>query len=213
MNSPKLNEQLETQPKKLGKVWLVLILGSLTAFGPLSMDMYLPGLPAVTSDLGATASLGQLSITTCLLGLAAGQLVFGPLSDMIGRRKPLITTLIFYTIISILCGFSTHIWMLLCYGFYKVFTGAAGIVIARASARDMYSGKDLTKFMALLAVVMGIAPILAPVFGGIVMTWLSWEAVFYILGAIGLIMFITIIFFLPESLPAEKRIEGNLFLL
>lgn len=211
MNSPKINEQLDTQPKQLGKVWLVLILGSLTAFGPLSMDMYLPGLPAVTSDLGATASLGQLSITTCLLGLAAGQLVFGPLSDMIGRRKPLITTLILYTVISILCGFSTHIWMFIMLRFLQGLTGAAGIVIARASARDMYSGKDLTKFMALLAVVMGIAPILAPVFGGIILTWLSWEAVFYILGAIGLIMFITVIFFLPESLPAEKRIEGNLF--
>src|SRR5690625_7748517 len=103
------------------------------------MDMYLPGPPAVTSDLGATASSGQLSITTCLLGLAAGQLVFGPLSDMIGRRKPLITTLIFYTIISILCGFSTHIWMFIMLLFLLVFTVVVGIVIARALARYMYA--------------------------------------------------------------------------
>lgn len=197
--------------KHLPKIWLVLILGSLTAFGPLSMDMYLPGLPAVTDFFGVSASLGQLSITTCLLGLAVGQLVFGPLSDFIGRRKPLIVTLLFYTIISILCGLSTHIWAFILLRFLQGFTGAAGIVIARASARDMYNGRELTKFIALLAIVNGAAPILAPIFGGIILTWMTWKAVFYILGAIGLTMFITILFFLPETLPEEKRIEGNIF--
>lgn len=202
---------MENQAKQINKVWLVMILGSLTAFGPLSMDMYLPGLPAVTEDLGVTASLGQLSITTCLLGLAAGQLLFGPLSDLQGRRRPLIITLILYTITSLLCGLSTNIWVFVVLRFLQGFTGAAGIVISRASARDMYSGKDLTQFVALLAIVMGAAPILAPIFGGVILKWMSWQAVFYILSLIGLIMFIIVIFFLPETLSEEKRIKGNMF--
>src|SRR5690625_3520223 len=175
------------------------------------MDMYLPGLPAVTEELKATASLGQLSITTCLLGLAAGQLVFGPLSDLQGRRKPLIITLILYTITSLLCGLSTNIWVYVILRFFQGFTGAAGIVIARASARDLYSGKDLTQFVALLAIVMGAAPILAPIFGGVILKWMSWQAVFYILSSFGFIMFLTVIYFLPETLSEENRINGNVF--
>lgn len=101
-----LENKFEDQykPKRINKVWIVLLLGSLTAFGPLSMDMYLPALPIVTSDLHTTASLGQLSITACLLGLAIGQLLFGPLSDIQGRRRPLEITLIIYAIASVLCA-------------------------------------------------------------------------------------------------------------
>jgi len=211
VNATKINTPTEQKTKQLHKVWLILILGSLTAFGPLSMDMYLPGLPAVTEELKATASLGQLSITTCLLGLAAGQLVFGPLSDLQGRRKPLIITLILYTITSLLCGLSTNIWVYVILRFFQGFTGAAGIVIARASARDLYSGKDLTQFVALLAIVMGAAPILAPIFGGVILKWMSWQAVFYILSSFGFIMFLTVIYFLPETLSEENRINGNVF--
>ena len=193
------------------KVWFVLILGSLTAFGPLSLDMYLPALPAVTTDLNTTASLAQLSITTCLLGLATGQLILGPLSDMHGRRKPLIITLVLYTIFSLLAGLSGNIWLFVVLRFFQGFTGAAGIVIARASARDMYIGKDLTRFIALLAIVNGAAPILAPVFGGIILKWLTWQAIFYILAIIGLIMFLAVLLFLPETLTTEKRMERNMF--
>lgn len=197
--------------KQQNKVWLVIILGSLTAFGPLSMDMYLPGLPAVTEYFGSTASLGQLSITTCLLGLAAGQLVFGPLSDFQGRRKPLIVTLLLYTIISLLCGLSTNIWLFIMLRFLQGFTGAAGVVISRAAARDMYSGKELTQFVALLAIVMGAAPILAPIFGGVILNWMTWEAIFYVLSLIGLIMLIVVVFFLPETLAKDRRMSGNIY--
>lgn len=203
--------QTALHTKQQNKILLVLILGSLTAFGPLSMDMYLPGLPDVTNDLKASASLGQLSITACLLGLAAGQLLFGPLSDLQGRRKPLLITLLLYMVASILCGLSTNIWAFIILRFFQGLTGAAGIVIARASARDIYYGKDLTKFIALLAIVNGAAPILAPIFGGIVLNWVTWHAVFYILGIIGLVMFLAVVFFLPETLPEENRIKGNAF--
>lgn len=203
-------EDNRKEPKSLSKVWMVLLLGSLTAFGPLSMDMYLPALPIVASDLQTTTSLTQLSITACLLGLAVGQLIFGPLSDIRGRRKPLVSTLIVYVIASVLCALSTDIWLFIVFRFVQGVTGAAGIVIARASARDLYSGKDLTKFIALLALVNGAAPILAPLAGGIVLNFTTWNAVFIILGVIGLIMFLGVLFFLPETLPVEKRSEGSI---
>lgn len=190
--------------------WVVLLLGSLTAFGPLSMDMYLPALPVVADDLQTTTSLAQLSLTACLIGLAVGQLVFGPLSDIHGRRKPLISTLIVYAVASILCALSPNIWLFVALRFVQGVSGAAGIVIARASARDMYSGKELTKFIALLALVNGAAPILAPIVGGVILNFATWNTVFYTLGAIGLAMFVAVLFFLPETLPIEKRAEGSL---
>src|SRR5699024_3122646 len=156
-----------------------------------------------------TASLAQLSLTACLLGLAGGQLVFGPLSDIQGRRRPLVITLTIYTLVSIFAAFSPNIWVFVGLRFIQGFTGAAGIVIARASARDMYTGKDLTKFIALLALVNGAAPILAPIFGGALLNWVSWHVVFLILGAIGLVMFLAVVFTLEETLPPEQRSEGN----
>ncbi|PAQ14651.1 MFS transporter [Bacillaceae bacterium SAOS 7] len=207
MNS--LEKQTELA-SPLSKTWIVLILGSLTAFGPLSMDMYLPALPMVAEDLHTTTSLAQLSLTACLLGLAIGQLIFGPLSDIQGRRKPLISTLIIYSIASVLCAFSPNIWILVFLRFVQGLTGAAGIVIARASARDLYSGKELTKFVSLLALVNGAAPILAPISGGAVLNFTSWPAVFIILGVIGLIMFVAVFFFLPETLPIHHRSESSL---
>lgn len=196
--------------KQLKKVWIVLLLGSLTAFGPLSMDMYLPALPFLALDLQTTASLTQVSLTACLIGLAAGQLVFGPLSDIRGRRKPLIFTLISYAVVSILAAFSPNIWVFIFLRFIQGFTGAAGIVIARASASDMYSGTELTKFMALLSLVLGAAPILAPISGGFILSFAPWNAIFLLLGVIGILMFFVVIFFFPETLPEKKRTEGNM---
>lgn len=196
--------------KQLSRVWMVIMLGSLTAFGPLSMDMYLPALPNLAIDLNTTASLTQVSLTACLIGLAAGQLVFGPLSDIRGRRKPLIFTLVAYAIVSMLAAFSPNIWVFIMLRFLQGFTGAAGIVIARASASDMYSGKELTKFMALLSLVLGAAPILAPISGGFILGFAEWNSIFLLLGLIGFIMFFAVIFFLPETLPVEKRTEGNM---
>lgn len=198
------------QKIQLSLVWVVLLLGSLTAFGPLSMDMYLPALPTVAEDLQTTTSLAQLSLTACLIGLAVGQLIFGPLSDIHGRRKPLIFTLIVYAVASVWIAFSGQIWLFIALRFIQGISGAAGIVIARASARDMYVGKELTKFIALLALVNGAAPILAPIIGGLILKFATWQTVFYTLGAIGLLMFIAVLFFLPETLPIEKRAQGGI---
>ncbi len=190
---------------------LVIILGSLTAFGPLSMDMYLPALPHISDDLSASTSLVQMSLTATLLGLGFGQLIFGPLSDIHGRRKPLTYTLIGFILSSSLIAMSTHILFFIIFRFFQGFTAAAGIVIARASARDLYSGKDLTKFIALLALVNGAAPILAPIFGGFVLNFTSWVGVFYLLALIGLLMILGVFFFLPETLAKENRAERGVF--
>ncbi|PIC98335.1 MULTISPECIES: multidrug effflux MFS transporter [unclassified Sporosarcina] len=191
-------------------VWLVVLLGSLSAFGPLSMDMYLPGLPIVAEDLNASTSLVQLSLTACLIGLGAGQLIFGPLSDIYGRRKPLVITLSVYAIASVLCAFSPNIWIFVALRFVQGMTGAAGIVIARACARDLYVGNELTKFMAMLSIVSGSAPILSPIIGGVVLNYSSWHTVFLLLGVIGLLMFLSTAFFLPDTLPVEARAESGM---
>ncbi len=193
------------------RVWLILILGSLTAFGPLSMDMYLPALPEIGSALGTSTSLVQMSLTACLLGLGLGQIVFGPYSDVHGRRKPLLFTLIGYALASFLSAFSPNIYVFIILRFIQGFTGAAGIVIARASARDMYSGKELTKFVALLSLVNGAAPILAPIFGGFILQFIPWQGIFHVLGLIGLLMLVGVFFGLPETLHHEKRSTGGIF--
>lgn len=208
-----MNRSMDTSLQKtmpLPTFWLVLLLGSLTAFGPLSMDMYLPGLPVIADDMNASTSLVQLSLTACLVGLGAGQLVFGPMSDIYGRRKPLIITLAVYAIASLLCAFTENISVFIALRFVQGMTGAAGIVIARACARDLYEGKELTKFMALLSIVSGAAPILAPIAGGVVLSFAGWPVVFYILAAIGLMMFLSTSAFLPDTLSAEKRAEGGM---
>ncbi|MGY3835891.1 multidrug effflux MFS transporter [Bacillus atrophaeus] len=202
-------DKVYTQAKPI-KLGMVLLLGTLASFGPLSLDMYLPALPQVANDLHTTASLAQLSLTFCLLGLALGQIIVGPLSDMKGRRKPLIVSMVFYALSSILCAYSPSVTFLIIMRFIQGFTGAAGIVIARASARDMYSGKELTAFFSMLMLVNGAAPILAPITGGFVLQFSEWPTVFIILAIIGFFIFIAVTAALPESLPIEKRTTGGL---
>ncbi|ADP34281.1 multidrug effflux MFS transporter [Bacillus atrophaeus] len=202
-------DKVYTQAKPI-KLGMVLLLGTLASFGPLSLDMYLPALPQVANDLHTTASLAQLSLTFCLLGLALGQIIVGPLSDMKGRRKPLIVSMVFYALSSILCAYSPSVTFLIIMRFIQGFTGAAGIVIARASARDMYSGKELTAFFSMLMLVNGAAPILAPITGGFVLQFSEWPTVFIILAIIGFFIFIAVTAALPESLPFEKRTTGGL---
>ena len=197
--------------KSHNEYWIVILLGALTAIGPLSMDMYLPALPVVADDLSTTASLVQMSLTTCLIGLAMGQLMFGPLSDIRGRKKPLVFSLVIYAVVSLALAFTTSIGIFILLRFIQGFTGAAGIVIARAAARDIYSGNELTKAFALLALVSGAAPILAPISGGFVLNFGSWPIVFYIIAAIGTLLLLSVIFLYSETLPAESRSEGTVF--
>ncbi|MFD0677859.1 MULTISPECIES: multidrug effflux MFS transporter [unclassified Paenibacillus] len=207
--SKKHEDQLQ-QPSPSRRLWMALILGSLAAFGPLSLDMYLPALPLLGNDLHTSASLAQLSLTACLLGLSLGQLLAGPLSDVRGRRIPLLIGLAIYTAASLLCAFTSSIWVLIILRFIQGLAGSAGIVISRAVVRDLYAGTELTKFFSLLMLINGVAPILAPVAGGQLLRFSSWPVVFIVLGLIGLLMFVIVMFGLPETLPAERRLQGGI---
>ncbi|OMP66063.1 MFS transporter [Domibacillus epiphyticus] len=203
---------LESQPvhSRSKRLWLALLLGSLSAFGPLSIDMYLPSLPILANDLHTTASIAQLSLTAFLIGLAAGQLVMGPLSDVQGRRRSLLAGLTVFTIASVLCMIVPSIWGLIAMRFVQGASAAAGIVIARAIVRDLYAGPELTKFFALLMLINGVAPIVAPVAGGQLLDFVSWNGIFGVLAAIGAFMFIAVFFGMPETLPDDRKSAGGL---
>jgi DHA1 family bicyclomycin/chloramphenicol resistance-like MFS transporter len=189
---------------------MIFLLGFLVSFGPLSIDMYLPSLPILTKGLHTSTSFAQLSLTFCLLGLSLGQLLAGPLSDTRGRRLPLLLGLVLYTVSSLLCAFSSSIWALILLRFIQGAAGSAGIVIARAIVRDLYSGSEMTKFFSLLMLVNGAAPILAPIIGGQLLRVTSWRGVFIVLSIVGVIMLLSAFFGLPETLPVHRRAKGGI---
>jgi len=199
----------QTSISKPKRLWLALILGILSAFGPFSLDMYLPALPILADDLHTTTSYAQLSLTACMFGLAIGQIIAGPLSDMKGRRYPLIIGLLLYIASSILCIVSPSIETFIVLRFIQGAAGAAGIVISRAMVRDLYSGTELTKFFALLMLVNGAGPIIAPVVGGQLLHFTSWRGVFLILSLIGVVTLIGVTFGLDETLSKENRTTGG----
>src|SRR5665647_37054 len=185
MSPLKENQLLPQSFNPSSRLWIAIILGSLAAFGPLSIDMYLPALPTLAKALHASTSISQLSLTACLIGLALGQLIVGPISDVRGRRLPLIIGVAVYAIVSLLCVYSPNVEVFIILRFIQGLAGAAGIVISRASVRDLYSGVNLTKFFALLMLVNGAAPILAPIIGAEVLTFTSWRGVFGVLSILG----------------------------
>jgi len=201
---------LQVSEKKKKQVGKILVLGFLSALAPFSMDMYLPSLPVLAADLNTSTTAVQLSITFCLLGLALGQLIAGPISDARGRRIPLIIGITIFIIVSILCVFTTSIVVLCILRLIQGLAGATGVVISRATVRDYYSGHEMTKFFAMLMLVNSMAPIVAPTVGGQVLRFTNWEGIFVILSILGLAILLGVIFKLPESLPLHKRQTGGI---
>jgi DHA1 family bicyclomycin/chloramphenicol resistance-like MFS transporter len=189
---------------------LFVTIGALTAFGPLATDLYLPGLPDMAAALDTTPSLAQLTISICLVGLALGQLVAGPLSDSLGRRRPLLVGVALFAVASFLCALAPSIWVLLGLRLVQGLTGAAGIVIARAIVRDTYSGVEAARVFSQLMLVMGLAPIAAPLLGGQILQFTDWRGVFVALGVIGLGLFTAALLIVPETNPPESRHVGGL---
>jgi MFS transporter, DHA1 family, multidrug resistance protein len=183
----------------------VLILGLLTAFAPLSTDMYLPSLPAVSRDLAAPLSLTQITLTACILGMAFGQVLVGPISDAWGRRRPLLIGLAIYLMTSVLCIVAPSVSVLVALRFVQGISGAAGIVISLAIARDLYTGTALARCIALLMTVNFIAPIIAPVLGGQLLIFTSWRGVFGALALLGLVALGASTFGLRETLEKSRR--------
>ncbi|TYK45836.1 multidrug effflux MFS transporter [Actinomadura decatromicini] len=189
---------------------LIGVLGALTALAPLSIDMYLPALPRLTSDLSTGAAQTQLTLTACIVGLAAGQAVAGPLSDAFGRRRPLLIGLAAYAAASLLCAAAPTVETLIALRLVQGFAGAAGIVIARAIVQDLYDGVAAAKFFAALMLVNGLAPILAPVIGGQLLRLMPWPGVFAVLAGIGVALFLGALLGLRETLPPGERETGGL---
>lgn len=192
------------------RLQLALLLGSLAILGPFTIDMYLPSFPTIVEEFGTTASFVQISLTSCLLGLGLGQLIIGPMSDVQGRKKPLLIFLIMYLIASAICAFAPNIYFFITARFLQGFSAAGGIVISRAVVRDKFSGRELTKFFALLTLVSNLGPIIAPVAGGAILAFTNWTGVFAVLSVVGLVLFFTVFSKLEESLPTEKRVPSNI---
>ena len=184
---------------------LATLLLVLTVFGPISMDLYLPALPALTAELGAATSLAQLTVTACLIGLAAGQLIAGPLSDRFGRRGPVLIGVTAYVIVSALCAASPTVEILVAARLVQGIAGGVGIVIAQAAGRDVYEGGRLIRFYGRLTVIGGFAAIVGPLLGGALTAVLDWRGLFLVLAVIGAVILAWVAFGLPETLARDAR--------
>ncbi|WP_311878044.1 multidrug effflux MFS transporter [Microbacterium forte] len=182
----------------------------LTVFGPISMDLYLPALPALTAELDAATSVAQLTVTACLIGLAAGQLIAGPVSDRYGRRGILLIGIVAYIVTSTLCAISPTVELLIAARFVQGLAGGVGIVIAQSAGRDVFSGRELIRFYARLTVVGGFAAVVGPLLGGLLNTIIDWRGLFVFLAVIGTAILIAALARFRETLPIEARTTGGL---
>ncbi|TQL86911.1 DHA1 family bicyclomycin/chloramphenicol resistance-like MFS transporter [Microbacterium saperdae] len=196
--------------RRMSTLRAMLVLGMLEAFGPLSMDLYLPQLPQLAASLGTTEALGQATMSACMIGLGLGQLVAGPLSDRFGRRRPLMVGVTAFAALSVLCAVAPNIELLLLARFLQGLAGSAGIVICLAIARDQFEGAELSRMLSLLFLVSGTAPIIAPVLGGQLARIMDWRGIFWVLGAIGVVLLLVVVFALPETLRPAERHGGGL---
>jgi DHA1 family bicyclomycin/chloramphenicol resistance-like MFS transporter len=190
-------------------VQLVLVLGSLIALGPLTIDMYLPAFPAISAELRVSDSATQLTLTGMLGGLAFGQLLIGPLSDAFGRKRPLILGLMTHAVASVLAALAPSIYLLASVRVLQGFAGAAISVVAMAIVRDLFSGYAVAKLMSRLMLVIGLAPILAPSIGGVILGWTSWRGIFGVLAAAAVVLTFVAMLGLRETLPVERRRPAN----
>src|SRR6187431_1068668 len=188
---------------------LPMLLLLLTVFGPISMDLYLPALPALTAELGAATSVAQLTVTACLIGLAAGHLIAGPLSDRFGRRRILLAGIALYILTSALCAISPTIELLIAARFVQGLAGGVGIVIAQAAGRDVYSGGALIRFYGRLTVIGGFAAVVGPLLGGLLNTMTDWRGLFVLLSLIGVAILVVTLVVFRETLPLERRTAGG----
>ncbi|MEE4421800.1 multidrug effflux MFS transporter [Streptomyces bugieae] len=189
---------------------VTLVLGGLTAVPPLSMDMYLPALPQVTAALHSPAATVQLTLTTCLAGMALGQMIVGPMSDKWGRRRPLLAGMVVYVLATALCALATNAELLIAFRLLQGLAGAAGIVIARAVVRDLYDGVAMARFFSTLMLISGVAPVVAPLIGGQILQITDWRGVFVVLTAVGLALTLLVWRRLAETLPPARRHSGGI---
>lgn len=202
----KTNKKSMTQNKTQQNSYkfLLITLGMLSAFAPLVTDMYLPCLPTLKAYFNTSSSLAQMSLTMSMFGLAIGQIIVGPISDKYGRRRLLIFSLIAYIMATILCVLSPNIHTFNLMRLLQGMAASGGIVLSRSISTDLYQGPRLTEFLAMIAAINGIAPVFAPVIGGVLLSITSWKGIFIVLIFIGLVL-LTLCLKIKESLSKEKR--------
>ncbi|WP_215234481.1 multidrug effflux MFS transporter [Dyadobacter linearis] len=193
-------------PKKT-YFFLILILGSLTALGPFSIDMYLPGFPAIAKDLNTTAAKVSLSLSGYFVGISLGQLLYGPLLDRFGRKKPLFIGLVVYILASIGCAFTTSIDGLIVFRIIQAIGSCAAAVASVAMVRDLFPVSENAKVFSLLLLVVGVSPMIAPTVGGYVTAMFGWHAVFFILTGMGIAILLATILWLPDSYKPDKSMS------
>ena len=198
------------QKKSSSRGLLLLILGALSAIGPLSIDMYLPALPAITSEMLSAPAQVQLPLTACLIGVSVGQVIAGPVSDVRGRRVPLIVGVAGFMLASLLCAFAPSVPMLIAFRLLQGILGGTALVIVRAVVRDLYDGAAIARIFATLMLVSGLAPILAPIAGAQLLAFTSWRGVFVALSVAGLVLLLAVLPGVRETLPAGQRESGGL---
>ncbi len=188
-------------------VQLVLTLGALAAIGPLTVDMYLPAFPLIGQSLGASDSLVQLSLASYFIGLAIGQVVYGPLADRFGRKLPLYIGLTIYCLASVACALAASIHLLIALRFFQALGSCSGMVISRAMVRDLFEEQESAQVFSLLMLVMGVAPILAPLLGGFVAVAWGWRAIFMILAVFSSLCLILVASLLPETRGPDPSVQ------
>lgn len=189
---------------------LLVILGALSAIGPLSIDMYLPALPSITSEMLSAPAQVQLTLTACLIGVSVGQVIAGPVSDVRGRRVPLMVGVAGFMVASLLCAFAPSVPMLIAFRLLQGMLGGAALVIVRAVVRDLYDGAAIARIFATLMLVSGLAPILAPIAGAQLLAFTSWRGVFVALSVAGLVLLLAMLAGVRETLPPSEREGGGL---
>lgn len=202
--------------KKIG-IFLPVTLGLLTAFGPFVTDFYLPAMPEMVDYFRTSPSMVSMSLTAGMIGLAAGQILIGPISDRYGRKPLLIISMLAFAITSVLCIFAPNIIVFNIMRVFQGFAGAGGIVLSKSIATDLFTGRDLSNFMAIMGAINGIAPVTAPIIGGAMTNFTTWQGIFCLLLVVGIVLLICSCR-LKESLLPENRIKeefvklyGNLF--
>ncbi|NGF57076.1 multidrug effflux MFS transporter [Parapedobacter sp. SGR-10] len=192
---------------KANKNITLLILGLLSAIGPFSIDMYLPAFDTIATDFNTSVDKVQLSLTSYFVGIAIGQMIYGPLLDKFGRKKPLMIGLIIYALASILCVFAHHVDHLIYLRFLQALGSCAGMVAARAMVQDYYESREAARVFSLLMLVIAISPILAPSAGAFLLRHADWHYIFIILFAISVVILLCTKFFLPESYAGDRSLS------
>lgn len=186
---------------------LVLVLGTLSAVGPFSVDMYLPGFPAIAGDFKTDIAHVTLSLTSYFIGISLGQLAYGPIMDRYGRRKPLLIGLLIYITAAVGCVFAPSVQILIVLRFFLALGACVGMTGSRAVVRDLFSGSEIARMLSMLVMVFGIAPIVAPTIGGIVVAGLGWRYIFVVLASIAVLIFVAVRHYLPESKGADPTVS------